>query len=444
MIQRIKNKVNVLRADSHIREVTRGMSHAFVLKVVGAGLAFGFNVAVARLLGAEGAGLYFLALSVVAIGSVIGRVGLDNALLRFIATYATHEEWGKVRGVYALGIRMAIAFSGVVTLIVFFAAPWVTATLFDKPELAGPLRWMSFSILPFALLNLQAESLKGLKRVRDAMVVQSIGLPLISLLLIYPLSQLADVTGVIWAYSIGAVAAAVLGAWIWYSVMSKYDTSATPILKKDLLKSCKPLFVVSLMNRALMPWAPIMLLGIWASSEEVGIFGVATRIALLVSFMLVAINNILAPKFAELIARGDWLALGKTARRSALLITILASPLFFVLIFQGAWVMSMFGEQFVNGAVILSILAVGQLINVACGSVGYLLMMSGNERVYRNITIVFALIQLLLVVVLSPEMGGVGAAIATCLALAGMNLAAAYAVYSRLGIVTIPVFWRTL
>lgn len=442
MVQRIKNKVNALRADPHMREVARGTVLAFFLKVIGAGLAFAFNVAVARLLGAEGAGLYFLALSVTAIGSVIGRVGLDNALLRFIATHATQEEWGKVKGVYALGMRMTIAASGAVTLIVFMFAPWIATELFNKSVLAEPMRWMSLSILPFALLNLQAESLKGLKRIRDAIIIQGVGLPLISLFLIFPLATYAGITGVVFAYSLGALIVAALGAWAWCSAISRHHDLTILFEFKELWRSCKPLFVVSLMNRAMMPWAPIMLLGIWASSEEVGVFGAAARIALLVSFMLVTINNVVAPKFAELLAKQDNDALGTTARRSALLITVLASPLFFLLFFHGGWVMSLFGEEFVDGALVLSILAVGQFINVICGSVGYLLMMSGNERTYRNITIVSAIVQLLLVVVLSPIMGGVGAAIAASSALVFMNIAAAIAVYSKLGIITVPFFWR--
>ena len=56
------------RFDVHMREVALGASQAFVLRAMGALLAFLFNVALARLLGAAGAGLYFLAL-------VVGRKG---------------------------------------------------------------------------------------------------------------------------------------------------------------------------------------------------------------------------------------------------------------------------------------------------------------------------------------------------------------------------------
>ncbi len=444
MIQKLKNRAEVLRNDPHMREVALGALLAFALKIVGAGLMFGFNVAIARLLGAEGTGLYFLAFSIIAICSVISRLGLDNSLLRFIATHATKEEWGKVKGVYALGMRMALITSGLISLILFVLAPWVAEYLFNKPELTEPLRWMSLSILPFTLLNLQAESLKGLKCIRDAMLIQGVGLPLVALALIFPLVEWSGILGVVLAYTLGAIIVSLLGAWRWQKNISQHPTALTKFPFKELWESCKPLLMVALMNRALMPWAPILLLGIWVTAEEVGVFGAATRIVLLVSFMLVAINNIVAPKFAELYAKENMKALGEVARRSAFLITLLASPIFLVLFFYGEWVMSLFGSEFTEGATILAILAVGQLINVLCGSVGYLLMMSGNEKVYRNITISSALLQLFMIFILAPSMGGVGVAIASSAVLAIMNLVSMYYVYSKLKILMFPISFKRI
>lgn len=300
MIQRVKTMFIVLRADSHMREVAQGTLLAFALKIGGSGLVFAFNVAVAQLLGAEGAGLYFLALAVTTIGAVIGRVGLDNALLRFVATRAAHEDWVGVKGVYTLGMRMAVAASSVITVIIFFAAHWIATTLLKKPELVEPLRWMSLSILPLALLELQAECLKGLKRIRDAMAVQGIGVPLVSLLLIVPLAHSYGVMGASMAYLAASILIALLGMWVWYSATSGHVMQAASFPFIELWSSCQPLLLVLLIHRAVLPWAPLFLLGIWSSSEEVGIFGAASRVAMLVSFMLSAMNNVSAPKFAEL------------------------------------------------------------------------------------------------------------------------------------------------
>lgn len=443
MIKRIKNKINVLRADPHMQEVARGTLLAFILKVAGSGLAFAFNVAVARLLGADGAGLYFLALAVTTIGSVIGRVGLDNALLRFIATRAAHQDWAGVKGVHALGMRVAIVASSVVTLIIFVAAPWMAITIFNKQELAEPLRWMSLSILPLAILELQAESLKGLKHIRDAMVLQGIGVPLISLLLIVPLASFYGALGVSIAYMFACMLIAFLGIWMWFRAINRNTTHAESFPFRELWSSCKPLFLVLLIHRAILPWAPLFLLGIWASSEEVGIFGAASRVAMLVSFLLATLNNVSAPKFAELYAKQEFEMLGQIARNTALIITVLATPILLGFIIGGHWVMKMFGSGFEQGALVLAILSIGQFVNAFTGSVGYLLMMSGNEAKLKNLTIWTTLFMLMAAVVLIPYWGAVGAALAGSLALIVGNIWSVIMVKKLIGIS--PVYsWKVL
>ncbi|BCO09749.1 polysaccharide biosynthesis related protein [Desulfolithobacter dissulfuricans] len=417
-----------------MREVVRGAVLAFALKVIGAGLTFGLNVSLARLLGVEDTGLYFLALSVTAIGSVIGRVGLDNVLLRFVATYATHQNWSGVQGVYAQGMRMALLVSAAVMLTVFVAAPWLASAIFNKAELTDPLRLMCLSILPSSLLNLQAESLKGLKRVRDAMLVQGIGVSLFALLLLYPLSQFAGVNGAVLAYAVSTILVALVGAWALHRTFCGYEVDRKHFSLRLLWASCKPLLLVAVMNRAILPWAPLFILGIWATSAEVGVYGAASRVAMLVTFLLVAVNNVVAPKFAELYIKGDMEALGQTARRTALMITLLASPIFMALIFGGSWIMGFFGVEFEQGGLMLMILAVGQLVNVMTGSVGYLLMMSGNEISFQKLTMVTTLLLLALTTIFVPLWGGVGAAMATSVAVAANNLGAVWLVWRKLGI----------
>lgn len=438
MFRRIKNKMLRLYAEPHMREVAYGTALAFVLKIIGSGLAFAFGVVVARLLGAEGAGVYFLSLSIVTIGSVIGRVGLDNALLRFIATRATLKDWGGVKGVYALGMRYAIAASGAITVIVFVASTWIADFLFNKPELAQPLRWMSLSILPFALLNLQADSLKGLKRIREAMLVHGVGVPLTGLIIIFPLAQSFGVLGVGIAYLFSTLLVAALGFLIWRKAIAGYSIASKSFPAKELQDSCRPLFMVSFLNLAVLPWMPLFLLGIWASSQDVGIFGAALRVAALVSFMLITINNVVAPKFAELHIQGDVLLLSQTAQRSALLITMLASPILLVLIIGGSWVMGIYGPEFERGAIVLAILAVGQFVNAFTGSVGFVLMMGGQEGATWRALLYSVLVSIALSLLLIPEFGMIGAAIAVSLSGVVKNILLVSYCITRMHVVPIP------
>lgn len=411
IISRLDVHLQNILDDSHVQEVYRGTLLAFVLKVFSAGLAFSFNVAVARLLGADGAGVYFLALAVTTIASVIGRVGLDNTLLRFVAVHASHEEWDKVKGVYVIGMRMVVIAASLISIIVFLASPWMAISLFHKPELSDPLRWMSLSILPFALLNLHAESLKGLKQIRDAMLVQGIGLPLFGLLLIVPMAQTAGVLGVCFSYLAAVFLMAILAVLVWQKHVTVYIVEPSSYSLKEMWSSCYPLFKVSFVG-VLLTWAPLFMLGIWVSSDQVGIFGAALRISILVSFVLLTVNNVSAPKFAELYSARKLQELEKTARHTAMLTTIFASPLLLIFIFGGHQVMALFGESFVHGYLVLVILSVGQFVNAVTGSSGFILTMSGHENEAWKAVLYSVCLLLSFSILLIPTYGINGAAFA--------------------------------
>ena len=197
-MKRLRNKLACM--DVHTLEVLNGAGLAFVLRGLGAGFAFALNVVIGRLLGAEGAGLYFLALAVTSIGAVVARLGLDNTLLRFVAAGAAQKDWGQVKGVFALGMKLAGAASLALSLVCLAIAPWLSETVFREPELASPLRWMSLGIFTFSMMTLLSEALKGLKRIRNSMLVSGVLYPLGALILVWPLIILMGPAGAGLAY----------------------------------------------------------------------------------------------------------------------------------------------------------------------------------------------------------------------------------------------------
>lgn len=423
-------------------EILQGMLLAFTLKASGAGLSFAFNIIAARLLGAEGSGQYFLALSITAIGSLIGRVGLDNTLLRFIAIKSTNKDWAGVRGIYSLGMRIAISASLIVTLSILILAPWLADKLFKNQQLIEPLRWMSLSILPFSVLNLQSECLKGIKHIREAMLVQSVGVPLISVILLIPLVSRSGIIGACIAYLSGTIIVCVTGKWVWNNAMMNREATTKKILFSKIWGTCRPLFLVSLLNEGVRPWAPLFLLGILSTATEVGIFGAAMRIVSLTTFMLFTINNVLAPKLAELYTKNDMIMFATTARRSAGMIALLASPIFLLFILRSEWVMYVFGKEFTQGGFVLAVLAAGQIANVFTGSLGVILIITGNEKLTQNLTIASTIALVIISFLLIPSMGGIGAALAISISGTGLSVASAFYVQRRLGIKAIPLFNR--
>lgn len=306
MLDRIPFVSNKL--DQHMQEVLGGAAVAFLLKVLGAGAAFGFSVLLARIVGAEGFGVYFLALTVATISAVFGRMGLNNSLLRFTAANAVTGNWAAVKGVYRKGMTLAVAASLAATLVLVAIAPWLAGRVFSKPELTVPLRWMALAVVPSVLLFLQAESLRGLRRVRDSQIVQVVGVPALSLLGLALLGRRWGVYGAIWAYSLAAWLTALMGYFMWLLSTPQLRDTAGHFETRELLRSSMPLFWVALMNTAIN-WTAYIVLGVWKSESEVGIYGAAFRTAMLASIILNAVNVVAAPSsplFTNKVIRRHW------------------------------------------------------------------------------------------------------------------------------------------
>lgn len=438
------NKVNlykipfIAKYDTHLQEVLKGSIVAFIIKCIGACLSFLYNLFLARTFGAEDTGIYFIALNVITVGTVLGQMGMENALLRFVAASSSVNNWASVKGAYKKGIIIAMISSALITLFLLLSASWIANVIFSKPDLATPLRWMTISIVPIVLTVLHAEVLRGLKRIRDSIFLQGIFIPLLSILGLYFIGNAYSINGAIWVYCTSFGFAALIGYILWQRATPQLKKVKADFDTRKLFSSSMPLLWVAVLYMVIGS-SSTFILGIWGSKADVGSFGMALRTASLINFILIAVNTISAPKFAELYEINDMKSLNATARNSTKLMTIISAPILLFFIFFSHWIMKLFGSDFSEGSILLIILSIGQFINVATGSVGYLLIMTGHEHLYRKNVAVTAVLSIGLNIILIPIWGALGAAIATAICISITNLISVYLVYSKLNILTIPI-----
>jgi len=429
--------------DGHIRDVLFRGSKAFLLRVIGAGLSFAVNMIVARLLGAEGAGVYFLSLTVASIGGMIGRVGLNNTLMRFVAERASQDAWGKAQLTYRRGLTIAVVVSVIVAVVLSAGAGIIASRVFSVPELTAPLRIMVWGIPVLAFVSLHADLLKGIDEVERAMLLRGFGVPLIAAPMLLIVAGPYGVQGAVLVYVGASIAVAGVGGYFWYSCTPNVgvDWGRDPevhVTYRDLLRSSLPLLVVASMGKVIR-WTDTILLGIWESARVVGVYEVAFKTSMLTTFILVAANSVAAPRFVSLHTQGGREGLEKLLQQVTLLVSLLTLPVASVFIAFPQHVLGIFGVEFSAGAGALVILVLGQFIGVATGSVIYTLILTGNEKTARNVTTLGAVSNFVLNVVLVPAYGMYGAAVGTALSTAIMNVMALYAVHSSLSITSIPL-----
>jgi O-antigen/teichoic acid export membrane protein len=183
-----------------------------------------------------------------------------------------------------------------------------------------------------------------------------------------------------------------------------------------------------------------IMLGIMQGNESVGLYNVANRGAMLISFILVAVNQSLAPSIAKLYAEGNLSKLQSIITKSSRTIIFGSLPIALILIIFGKWFLLIFGSEFTAAYLTLVILSFGQLINATMGSVGLLLDMTGHERDTAVGVGTTAILNIILNALFIPIWGVNGAAIATAISTIAWNIILFFYVKKRLGITPSIVF----
>lgn len=416
-----------------------GVIVAFFVKVSGTGLAFLFSIILARLLGANGIGIYFIAFTIVSIGMTISRLGLDNAVLRFASVAHSENDLSTLASLY----RKSFWITVIAGIGISFCAYMIFNSLHIGNELRSVLSVMLLGVIPGALILLQGEFFKAIKMPGLATFVQVVILPLILVIgAIYLFWEgNSTVNEVAYLFVIGTIFSLLLSGLIWNHFNTNIWQKKGVFDTQLLLRTSLPLLMVSSMN-LIMGWTDVLLLGAWTDSNTVGIYGISTRIASLTVFILTAVNSVVAPRFASMYALGEQKKLERLAQRSTGWMLVVVLPVVLFLLIFPDWVLQFFGSEFVKGSGVLRVLVIGQFINVCVGSVGYLLMMTGHEKLMRNNILFTACINLTGNIILIPLYGAMGAAMSTSFSIALMNVISFLQVREKLRINTLGYFFK--
>ncbi len=178
----------------------------------------------------------------------------------------------------------------------------------------------------------------------------------------------------------------------------------------------------------------LVILGLFAPDRDVGIYRVATLLALQVSFMLAIVTAVVAPSFANLHGAGRLDELRRLNRLSARLAMAFGAAVFLVYLLAGRWLLDVaVGAEYSPAYVPLIILSASHAASLWAGTTNVLLTMIGNERDVLACAAVSVCVNISLNLVLVPRFGIVGAACSSAGALLIWRALLSWRLARRLG-----------
>ena len=404
--------------------ISRGASSAFFLKVAGAGLAFGVQVLLARLMGVRDYGIYIYAYTWAKMLVLVGRMGTDKGLIRFMPEYSAYGQWGRFRGALRFGIRTVLISCAGLALLGALVV-WV---LHDSMPGSQPetLYW-ALAMLPIlGLTQLWKGALQAFKHIARALSPELLVKHLMvggGSLLLYTLmgGNLSAPYAMVATFAAILVTFLVGGAFLWRALpleMWEADSRETP---KYWLRAMLPMMVIAGANIT-MKRTDLIMAGAFLGPDQAGVYGAVVRISELAHFGLQSINSIAAPLIAELYHSGkheELQDLTTWAARGAFVVALVVAGGLFLL---GPFILELFGAEFGSGYIPLLVLLVGQILNSFAGVVGFVMMMTGQQHQSMRILVVAAIANIALNAILIPLLGLIGGAIATSLTLLLWNV----------------------
>lgn len=167
----------------------------------------------------------------------------------------------------------------------------------------------------------------------------------------------------------------------------------------------------------------MLMLGFLDNAIAVAHYRVATAIATLTSFGIIAVNTAIAPEVARLHAQGAREELQKLIHTSTLVISLISLAALLGILIAGHLVLViLFGSEYVAATMPLFILSAGRFVNCCFGPVALVLSLTGHERLTLAGLCASAAVNIMLCPILIPGYGAVGAALAASISMAVWGL----------------------
>ena len=356
-----------------------------------------FSLVCTRMYGSEAFGEYIYAFTLVQFIMIFSKAGLDNGLIYYIPKYGNKYT--------SLSLVVNTIFSAFFILIgcVFIKDQFIKLML--------PLIWLlSMESIFFSLYRADG-------KIREYYFINGFVSLLLRILLV-----------MLFYFFIGknvtSIALAVYISFIFSNLMYFFqnkDSFKKITFDKDFLKYSFALIFATTMG-VIVEKIDIIMLGSMMTKRDVGIYQVAVQLANTLAIISAVFNTVFAPRISQLYHSGKQEELKRTYILSTRILGLVSLATLVILSALSKYILLFWGEEIIEGQLVLILKAIGQSITTAVGSAWLMLAMTGKSRIQMYGNLAALLINIFLNFLLIPDYGINGAAFASSIALAFLGI----------------------
>lgn len=430
MLAKFQNKIQRQFRDKSFHELVTGSAASFFMRILGMVVSYVFTFIISHVYGAVVLGAFAISQVVLNMFTIFSRLGMDTSIVKFFAANIAINKWPTVLNIYKKVLSISIPIGMVTTAILFFGADWFATTIFKKPELATEFRVISFAIIPMSIRFINSESYRGFKLLKLYNYSRNVSYFLYACVILGLISFFKDseflkpidkyLPNISFTVSLALLAVSSTYLILKY-IRTFTNEESNEYSKRDIIQQSIPMMLSSSLI-LISGWINTLFLGRYGTTADVGIYKVVVQITTVCGFILLSVNAVAAPKFAELWASNNLKELGKSARQTSKINFLASLPIFLIIIVFREFILGLFGEEFKTASNILLFNMIGQFFNIFSGSCGSFLNMTGHHKSFQNILLVSTIANIIACFIFIPIYGLMGSAICSMIFMSSWNI----------------------
>jgi len=404
---------------AELSTITKGAGVTLVGTVLGKTLLFFYTVLIARWLTQDDFGVYILGTTIIMYLSSVSDLGLNISSTRYVAIYKARHDAARLKGI----VITASVITGVVSLFVVCIVQVLSGAtayyIFHEPRLGSVLRVLSVS-LPFeCLMRTFLRSTQGLKLMHYTALTENVLWILfriiMTLLLIFGFQM--KLGAATWAYTLSSIVCCIMAFLFLNKHIPVFDRRVKAVFEtRSVLKFSIPM-ALSVFLGNVSRQIDILMLGVFVSISELGLYSPAGRLILLAEFVYQVFNPIFNPFVSELTEKKQFTKLGGLLKVITRWNVIMSLPVFLSLIFFPNVFLLLFGQNFIQASTCLVILVLAHLVSSLSSLPSTMIFMSGRSDLTAKNNMLILVLNVGLSYFLIPRYGIVGAAVSTGISL---------------------------
>lgn len=419
------------------QDLIKRISANFLIKIIGILLVFINLGLITEFHGLHALGTFTLGVTIVEIARILSKFGMETSVLRLINEYDI-KETREINTIILKVISICFVIGLLVSIALYYLAPQFFR-LMQNESLLDYIQILSLVIIPFSFIFLFSSILQALDFTIEMMFLKTVLLQLLFIVLLLINNFLNYELNVLEVYCITILLGFIISSTLFVMklyqkgiFLNVFDSKNKSISYKRIIRISFPMLLATSIF-LIMGWTDILMLGYFEDDDTVGVFNASMKLATLSGISLIAVNSVVTHRFASLYVAKNLHKLKSLVQRSTKFIFYLSTPFFIIFLLLPKTLLNFWRPEFVIGSKVLIVLVIGKFFNALCGSVGFLMQMTNQQKLHQNIIILAAILNVFLNYFLIPIYSIVGAAIASTISLLFWNFLMVFSVKRNLG-----------